>query len=165
MSVSTNGNGSGEEVGIPVETELDDEMLAQLDALLGEPVVSMTLWTEPLLATVVEELPEEERTPEDMDALESVVDVDFYFENHKLLELYSAMVYRSEDEPYVEGLQQITSLLTQRVEKGISLVEIAEEAESGAPIFIFEDVEGEGSLLVVADGWLLDTWETLPEEE
>ena len=160
MNISTNGNGSVDEVSVPIETELDQAALEQLDDLLGKAIISMTLWTEPLVATLADELP-----PEDMAALESVVDVDFYFEDNKLLELYSAMVYRSEDEPYVEGLQQITDILTREVERGMQLVEIAEEAETHVPIFIFETLDGVESLLVVADGWLLDTWESLPEEE
>ena len=97
--------------------------------------------------------------------LKSVVDVDFYFEDNLLLELYSAMVYESEDSPFVRGVERIARLLTNAVERGIRLVEIAEEEESGAPIFIFEETEGDRELLVVADGWIVDTWDELPEEE
>ncbi len=160
MNIQPNGRQAKQDEEFPVQVDLDEEALLQLDALLDKVVMSMTIWTDPLVTALGEEL-----SPEEQEMLESMVDVDFYFEDHYLLELYNAMIYESEDEPYVAGIDRITRVLTRAVEQGIRLVEIAEEAESGAPIFIFEDVEGEGSLLVVADGWLLDTWETLPEEE
>ncbi len=160
MNIQPNGRQAKQDEEFPVQVDLDEEALLQLDALLDKVVMSMTIWTDPLVTALGEEL-----SPEEQEMLESMVDVDFYFEDHYLLELYNAMIYESEDEPYVAGIDRITRVLSRAVEQGIRLVEIAEEAESGAPIFIFEDVEGEGSLLVVADGWLLDTWETLPEEE
>ncbi len=160
MHIPPNGKHSSAEEEFPLKIDLDEEALVQLDALLDKMVLSMTLWTQPLAAALGEEL-----SPEEREMLESVVDVDFYFEDNYLLELYNAMVYRSEDEPYVAGINRITDLLTRAVEQGIRLVEIAEEEESGAPIFIFEEMEGEGELLIVADGWIVDTWESLPEEE
>lgn len=160
MSISSNGRPPSDEEINFLQTELDDEALAQLDALLDRMVLSMTLWTESL-ATVLEE----DLSPEERRMLESAVDVDFYFEENLLLELYNAMIYESEDEPYVSGIDRIAEVLTQAVEQGIRLVEIAEEAESGAPIFIFEDQEGEHQVLVVSDAWMVDTWEALPDEE
>jgi len=120
MNIQPNGKQAKQDEDFPVQVDLDEEALLQLDTLLDKVVMSMTIWTDPL---------------------------------------------KSEDEPYVAGIDHITRVLTRAVEQGIRLVEIAEEAESGAPIFIFEDIEGEGSLLVVADGWILDTWEALPGEE
>ncbi len=160
MNIQPNGRQSKNGEDFPVQFDLDEEALLELDALLDKVVLSMTIWTDPLVAALGEEL-----TPEEQQMLESMVDVDLYFEDNYLLELYNAMVYKSEDEPYVAGIDRISNVLSRAVERGIRLIEIAEEAESGAPIFIFEDVEGEGSLLVVADGWIVDTWETLPEEE
>lgn len=160
MHIPPNGRHSQNEEDFPLQVDLDEEAFVQLDALLDRMVLSMILWTEPLATALSEEL-----SPEERDMLESVVDVDLYFEDNYLLELYNAMVYESEDEPYVAGIDRITKLLTRAVEQGIRLTEIAEEAESGAPIFIFEKVKDEGELLVVADGWIIDTWTSLPEEE
>ncbi len=160
MHVPTNGQTPADEELFTLQTDLDEEALVQLDALVGKLVLSMTLWTEPLAQMLEEDIPPEER-----EVLKSVVDVDFYFEDNLLLELYSAMVYESEDSPFVRGVERIARLLTSAVERGIRLVEIAEEEESGAPIFIFEETEGDRELLVVADGWIVDTWDELPEEE
>ncbi len=160
MYLSDNGNTPPEEWELPLQTTLDEEAEAQLDELVGQSVLSLSVWTEPLVDTLGEELRLDE-----FDELEEVVDIDLYFENHRVLELYSAMVYRSEDEPNVQGLQRITELLSRLVEEGIQLVEIAEEAESGAPIFIFESLKRGETLLIVADGWIVDTWDTLPEED
>ena len=160
MHVPTNGKTPSDGDILPLQTDLDEEALVQLDALVGKVVLSMTLWTEPLALMVEEDLP-----PEARDVLKNVVDVDFYFEDHLLLELYNAMVYESEDEAYVKGMDRIARLLIEAVEKGVRLVEIAEEAESGAPIFIFEGTREKNTFLIVADGWIVDVWERLPEEE
>ncbi|NPA91819.1 MAG: hypothetical protein GXO55_10300 [Chloroflexi bacterium] len=149
-----------EEWGLPFATELDEEIEAQLDNLVGKTVVSLSLWTEPIITALSEELP-----PEMLEDLGDVVDIDFYFEDHHLLELYSARIYPDENAPPLEGLQRIAETLTRHVERGLRLAEIAEEAETGVPIFIFTPLHDDQELLVVADGWIVDTWDTLPEEE
>ncbi len=165
MTASSNGNGPPDDVDLSLETLLDEEQLLQLEELIGQLVLSVTLWTEPLAATVAEELSDEELADEELESSESVIDLDLYFEDSDLLELYSAMIYPSEQEPYVQGLRQIRSLLSERVHRGMQLVEIAEEEDTGVPIFIFESAPGTETLLIAADAWLLDTWDILPEEE
>lgn len=160
MNIPSNGKQAQNDEEFAIQVDLDEEALVELDALLDKTVLSMTLWVQPLAASLEENLP-----PEDREMLENMVDLDLYFEDNLLLELYSAMLYESEDEPYVSGIERIADILTRAVEEGLRLTEIAEEAESGAPIFIFEDLAGERELLIVADGWLVDTWEVLPEEE
>ncbi len=160
MNIPSNGKQAENDEEFAIQVDLDEEALVQLDALLDKTVLSMTLWTQPLAASIDEDL-----SPEEQEMLENVVDVDFYFEDNLLLELYSAMLYESEDEPYVRGIERIADILSRAVEGGLRLTEVAEEAESGAPIFIFEDLAGERELLIVADGWIVDTWDVLPEEE
>ncbi len=163
MNISSNGHDPSPEMDVnelPLEVELDEESWAQLDDLIGKALLGIALWTEPLAAALADELSEEDRR-----ALESVVDVDLYFEDHMLLELYSAMVYPNEDEEPIEGVDRISETLSRLVARGLHLVDVAEEEETGAPILIFEDFKGGPGCLIVADGWVVDTWEKLPEEE
>lgn len=143
------------------ETELDEESLALLDSLIGKRVVTLTLWADPLAEAVAQELSEADRR-----MIEDVlVDVDLYFEDNVVLELYNAMVYLAEDRPPLEDKNRIAATLRRFVERGLRLVEVAEEEETGAPVFIFETPKTAESLLLVADGWVVDTWDELPEEE
>lgn len=159
MYVPTNGNNlsSGRDFPeeFPLETELDEAALARLDSALGRLVLSATLWAEPIVEAVLEEVVEGE----------DVVDLDLYLEGNVLLELYGAVLYEDEASPHLRGLEIIANSLTRHVERGTRLVEIAEEEETGAPIFIFEDEETGAEMLILADGWVLDSWETLPDEE
>ncbi len=144
-----------------LETDLDEEVIALLDSLLGKRVLSLALWTDPLAQVVADDLEEVERR-----LLQDIfVDVDLYFEDHLLLELYNTMVYLDETRPPVEDKARVARTLNRFVERGMQLIEIAEEEETGAPIFIFEQPDSGDHLLLVADGWLVDTWDYLPEEE
>lgn len=164
-SASRNGNQpepeSEMEDALLPETELDEESLAVLDSLIGKRVVTLTLWADPLAEAVAQELSEIERQ-----MIEDVlVDVDLYFEDNLVLELYNAMVYLAEDRPPLEDKERIAATLRRFVERGIRLAEVAEEEETGAPVFIFEAPQTAETLLLVADGWVVDTWDELPEEE
>ncbi len=144
-----------------LETDLDDEVTALLDSLVGKRVLSLALWADPLAQAVIDDLEEVERhLVQDM-----LVDVDLYFEDNLLLELYNTLVYLDESRPPIEDKERVARTLNRFVEQGIHLVEIAEEEETGAPVFIFEQPETGDHLLLVADGWLVDTWDYLPEEE
>lgn len=167
MAASASRNGSYPELdpemedSLLPETDLDEESLALLEELVGKRVVSLTLWADPLAEAVAEELGEVERhLVEDV-----LVDVDLYFEENLLLELYNTMVYLDETRPPLEDKGTIARTLRRFVEQGIRLEEVAEEEESGAPIFVFRHLKSDETLLLVADGWIVDTWDALPEEE
>ncbi len=143
-----------EAADLPIHGELDEESEEQLNDLLGRVVLTMALWEEPLVTALEEE---------DADLLKDLVDLDVYFEDHALLELYSALVYTDDSQPPVSGVDRIADTLARQVEKGIYLGEIAEEEETGALIFIFHNRKGREVLLILADGWAVDEWDTLPE--
>jgi len=142
----------------PVETDLDEDALLQLEDAIDRLVLSATMWSEPIvdLALGEEGIPEEEQ---------EAIDLDLYLEDNLVLELYNAMVYEDEDLPNLVGLRNIANAIVRNVESGIRLLDIAEEEESGAPIFVFESEDGTAGLLILADGWVIDSWETLPEED
>ncbi len=143
-----------------VETDLDDNALAWLDTLVGKRVVSLALWVDPIVEAIAAQL------EEDLGDLgEGVVDVELYFEDNLVLELYSVLVYPDETAPPLTDKNRIARLLERYVERGIHLAEVAEEEETGAPIFIFEQPDTRETFLLVADGWIVDEWDQLPEEE
>ncbi len=138
---------------LPIHTDLDEESEEQLDELLGSIVLTMALWEEPLVTALGEEA---------QDLAGHLIDLDIYFEDHALLELYSALVFTDDTQPPLSSVNHIADTLARHVEKGIYLGEIAEEEETGAPIFIFHNRKDREVLLILADGWEVDTWDTLP---
>ncbi len=140
---------------LPIHTDLDEESEEQLDDLIGRIVLTMALWEEPLVTALQEEAE---------DLAGDLVDLDIYFEDHALLELYSVLVFTDDSQPPLSGVHHISNTLARLVEKGIYLGEIAEEEETQAPIFIFHNRKGREVLLLLADGWSVDEWDTLPNE-
>ena len=151
-----NGNGAEEdsdEGGI--QTVLTESVLENLRALQGKMLTSLTLWEDSLAYGDEEEaVPEAERV---------FFDCDLYFADRQLLEVYGASAYFDPDGGPLEGIEAITDALGELAEGGNVVAEVGSDAEDGL-VLVFA-VEDEATLIMAVSGWVLSTWDELPDYE
>lgn len=138
-----------------LHTEVTEQELKVLQALEGKQLASLTLWAESLAYAeeTEDETPEEDRY---------FFDCDLYFANHQLLELYGASLYVDPDQDPIQGMDLITEMLADITEDGGTLSEVARDEEDGLVLVL---ASNDSSLVVAVSGWVLDTWDELPEFE
>ncbi len=151
--MSQEKNDTQDELGL--HHELTDELFQELmEAVAGQRVVSVALWEESLADEAeASPVPPEERT---------IFDLDLYLENHRYLELYGVQAYTSPGEDPLQGLAVLGRIMADLVEKGLWLEEVAADQEERLVLILTH--RHEPRLYLNVAGWVLEEWESLPEE-
>lgn len=153
---SQNGTEAAAELPEPedIQFELTDEAFEELADLEGKSVIGVSFWDSSLADELEEEPPDSENRV--------ALDIDFFLEDHALLEVYGAALFSSTDgDQLLVGMTALEAGLVTLVDHEAVLSEVA-ETEDGNPVFVF--AVGDAIVLVVAAGaWAIDAWEELPE--
>lgn len=158
MTAEDRRNGLGDDESsemMELRTEVTEEELKVLEGLEGKQLASLTLWSDSLAYADENEdqTPDEERY---------FFDCDLYFANHQLLELYGASLYLDPEDDPVQGMDLITNMLAAITEDGGTLAEVARDDDDGL-VLVFDATDA--ALVVAVSGWVLDTWDELPDFE
>ncbi len=132
----------------------DEEYAALVDEVVGQRVVGIALWETSIADEAEGEAPPEER---------DIVDLDVYLENSRYFELYGAQLFSDLDSEPLRGLPRIGKIVADLANRGVWLDEIAATEEDELVLILCRRQTPQ--LYLVAGGWLLDTWDTLPAEE
>lgn len=136
-----------------LHTSLEDDLFAELAELLGQKVVSYSLWEESL-ADELEPAAGESDAP-------LLVDLDLYLEGGIYFELYGAACFPDLESEPLENWMRIESTLAQLVRAGVWLDDIAVDDDEQLVLVLSR--QHEPVLYLAVGGWLLDEWEELPE--
>ena len=131
-------------------TEVDDELLEELDNITGQQVVSYSVWDESLAAALDQALTDP-----------AALDIDLYLEGGVYFECYSTLCFATpESEPFA-SLANVESFIGQAVRKGVWLEEVAVDEENQLVLILAH--KHKPALYMVVSGWTLAEWEELPE--
>lgn len=136
-------------------TELSEDLYQELvDTVEGERVVGMAIWESSLADEEGQEIAPEQR---------DIFDLDLYLENHTYLELYGVYVHTDPMEPPLRGLDRLGTILSNLVEQGVWLDEIATTEDNELVLILARHREPQ--LYLNVGGWSLEEWDRLPDEE
>lgn len=143
-----------------IHTTVTDELYDEMAELEGLQVMGAALWEDSL-----SDAPEEEgEETEKVDPEERIfADMDLYLDENVQLELYEVAIYRSVDDDPTVGLTAIGTLLSQEIEKGLWLEEVAVDEDDQLVLIMTRSHEPQ--LYLNVGGWAISDWDELPDEE
>lgn len=131
-------------------TELDDELLDELESLCGQQVVHFSAWEDSL----AEALDQAQADP-------LALDIDLYLEGGVYFECYSTLCFVDPESEPLPGLSVVEKRLSGLVQAGVWLDEVAVDEEDQLVLVLAQ--KRKPKLYLVVSGWTLDEWEELPE--
>lgn len=144
-----------DQLPLDLNRSVTDELYAELmENVAGEKVVGLALWEESL-ADGEDELPSPRAR--------AVFDLDLYLENQLSLELYGTFLFSDPDADPLQGLERIGTMLSNLIEAGIWLDEIAVTEEDDLVLILSQ--HRKPRLYLNVGGWTLAEWESLPSDD
>lgn len=137
---------------MPLYTNVDDELYAELSALEGQKIVYIEVWEDSL---------EEALDPEDKEAVPNSFDIDLYLADGAYFELYSAMCYDDPNGEPWQGPEMVSERMIDLGKRGAVLHEVAVDQDDQLVLVLRYGANQRLYMPVAA--WLLEEWDELPE--
>jgi len=138
---------------VELHTTLSDEAFDDLSELLGQRVVSVSVWEDSLSDAIHET----ETAPEH----QSLFDFDLYLDGGVYFELYGVACYSDPESEPARGLPHIQQMLLSLVREGVWLDDMATDEEEQLVLVLSQHYRP--VLYLVVGGWLVDEWDELPD--
>lgn len=135
--------------------EITEELFEELvETFEGERVVGLALWDESIADDDDAEIDPDER---------DVFDMDLYTETQLYFELFAAYAFTDPDDEPLRGLDQIGKMLSDLIESGLWLDEIAATEDNELVLVLSQNRQPK--LYLNVGGWSIAEWDELPDED